>query len=340
MNGVIDHHHKNLNFLDSIELAELHAHMGASLSATELWDLAHNQGILLPTKNFREFEKLVSVTEKKDFEEQIKFFDLTERIQSSPDAMFAAMEHVISEAYRKSNITTLELRFNPMLRTRHNEIDMDYILVYALQGMERAVLKYNIKVGVILIMDRSLSPEQNLIIAKKAAKYSDRGVVGLDFAGPTHPNDYSKNFSVDSLIEPIQIARQAGLGITIHTGEKTGVDEMWEVVNKLAPERIGHGIAAVKDEALLHKLAETNTVLELCPSSNIHTKVVADWEEYKHIVSRLKQSNVAFTINTDWPAVLAISVRDEFAKLLDKQVITEADILKANDTAKHATFIK
>jgi len=127
------------------ELAELHTHLGFSVSATMLWEIAHNQGLKLPTKDYWEFEKMVTMYESKPYEEYLLLYDLTEKIQSSPEALFTASETAVSGAYRKNNITILELRFNPILRCRQGERDLDHLIVFTLQGAERAML--NIRSG-------------------------------------------------------------------------------------------------------------------------------------------------------------------------------------------------
>jgi adenosine deaminase len=326
-------------FLESIELTELHAHLGAALSATELWEMAHDQGLRLPTKEYREFERLVNVYEAKDFEEQLKIFDLTEKIQSSPEAMFHAVQHVISEAYRKNNITTLELRFNPIFRCQDGARDMDHILVFALQGLERAQLKYGVRAGLILCMDRRLPLEKNTAIVKKAIKYKDRGVVGIDVAGPVQRNTHSQTFRPRDIAHLAAEAREAGLGVTFHTGEVTGVDEMWEVVNEVKPHRIGHGIACVSDPKLMAHLKKEHIVLELCPSSNIHTKVLKDYEAVKEVFGVLREHQVPYTINTDWPATLGLSLRQQISYLLEYKVVTKEEVLAANKLAAQASFI-
>ena len=74
-------------------------------------------------------------------------------------------------------------------------------------------------------------------------------------------------------------ARAAGLGITIHVGEEgeeTGVEEIGEVVEHLRPQRIGHGILAARDPALMRLLADAGVVLEICPTSNLLTKALGE----------------------------------------------------------------
>src|SRR5476651_2118874 len=125
-----------LSFLEGVGLTELHTHLGFSVSATMLWEIAHDQGIRLPTKNYWEFEKMITIHEAKTYEEYLAMYDWTEKIQSSPDALFIGLQNIISGAYRKNNITKLEVRFNPILRNRQGKRDLDHLIIFALQGME------------------------------------------------------------------------------------------------------------------------------------------------------------------------------------------------------------
>lgn len=323
-----------------VELAELHTHLGSCVSPTMLWEIAHNQGLKLPTKSYWEFENLVTIHEKKTYEEYLLMHDLTEKIQSSPEALFTAAETAVSGAYRKNNITVLELRFNPILRARGGERDLDHLIVYALQGAERAMLKYPVRVGLILMMDRRFSHEENAGVVKKAIRYHERGVVGIDLAGPIERTDRSRTFRPADIADLTEQAHEAGLGITVHTGEKTGTDEMWDVLKTLKPDRIGHGIVCVKDEAMMAYLRTHHIVLETCPTSNLNTQVVKDFDHMRKLYRTLVENGVPFTINTDGPELQKISLRGEYAKLLEHRILSETELRSANETAKKATFIR
>lgn len=329
----------DLSFLNNVELTELHAHLGFSVSPTMLWELAHDQGLKLPTKDYWQFERLITIYERKEYEEYLKLYDLTEKIQSSPEALFTATQTAISGAYRKNNITKLELRFNPILRSRNGERDLDHLIVFTLQGMERAMLKYPVKVGIILMMDRRFTQTENAAIIKKAIKYKNRGVVGIDLAGPIQINNHSKTFKAKQISHLVKEAKNAGLGVTIHTGEATNVDEMWEVIEELSPDRIGHGIACVNDPRLMKHLCDYHIVLETCPTSNLHTKLIKNFDHMRTIYTTLKENHVPFTINTDGPEMQRISLRGEYELLLINDILEKEDLLNANEVASKSSFI-
>ncbi len=315
-------------------LVDLHLHVGASSTPHFLWELAHEQGIRLAEKDYFTFINSITIRQQTTYDRYLKFFDLTELIQSSTYAIERAVHNAVSRSYRKGNVTTIEIRFNPMLRNRGGEQDLDKIIFGAIVGMKKACLEYPVQAGVILMMDRRFPKETNEIIAKKAARFAKEGVVGLDIAGPL-----TKTFRVEDLSTSVAIARTAGLGITIHTGEVTGADEVWKVVKVLKPDRIGHGIRSVEDPTLLEYLAKEGIVLEVCPTSNIQTSAVKTWDEMNHVIGKLKARGVPFTINSDGPELLGTSVKEEFERLLEKGILLKEDVARCIETAQKATFI-
>src|SRR5215813_3430092 len=172
-------------------LAELHTHLGASVASDIMWSLAHEQGIALPVKDYWEFDRLVTIADARRVDSLDALNDIyhwTELIQSSPLAVETSVHAAIGGAYRSQNITTLELRFNPMKRNRGGERDLDHIIMASTRGLDRAALEYPlVRAGLILMMDRTFTRDQNEVIIEKAIRYAPRGVVGVDIAGP-RPN--------------------------------------------------------------------------------------------------------------------------------------------------------
>jgi len=212
--------------------AELHAHLGASVNPAILWSIAHRHGIKLPSKNYWDFEDMITMTKNeknKTLDEMHNnFFYWTELIQSSPDSITDSVASVIGGGYRKCNLVLQELRFNPMFRNRSGEKDLDHIIVSSLWGLDRALLEYpKVKAGIILMMDRMLTFHQNAVILKKAIRYKESGIIGIDLAGPQR-----RSFSMKKHLPLFKKARKAGLGITIHTGEEGSLTELRLVVNK------------------------------------------------------------------------------------------------------------
>src|SRR5437773_11147727 len=169
-------------------LAELHTHLGGSVSSDILWTLGHGQGIGLPVKDYWDFDRLVTVSDPRgvpDLNALDAIYHWTELIQSGPLAVEVSVHAAIGGAYRSQGITTLELRFNPMKRNRGGERDLDHIILAAIRGLDRASLEYpQVRAGLILMMDRTFTSRQNMVIVEKAVRYAARGIVGVDIAGP------------------------------------------------------------------------------------------------------------------------------------------------------------
>ena len=241
----------------------------------------------------------------------------------------------IGGAYRNNNITTLELRYCPMWRNRKGEHDLDHIIMATLNGFDRAMLAYpQIKVGLILEFDRRLTRDQNAVILEKAIKYKNRGVVGVDIAGPR-----VGEFNYLEYVELFEEAKRNGLGTTIHTGEDGSVEEMKQVVGNFPLDRIGHGVKSAWDEDLMAQLVEKNIVLEICPTSNLTIGIIKDVAELKFVLRTFLDHEVKFTINTDGPQFFQTTVKKEISLLLDNDILSIEEMKKISEIAHKASFI-
>jgi len=327
-------------------LADLHVHLGATTSPHFLWELAHKQGLRLHEKNYYSFIKQITLSRKVGHTQYLKKigkealssklspFNITHTIQSSPLAIEECVHTAIAGAYRKSGIARIELRFNPMFRNKNGEHDLDKIILSAVMGLKRATIEYPVIAGIIFESDRQFTEEQHLILVKKALQFKTYGIVGFDISGPNPPG-----FSINSLVEPFALAHKNRLKTTIHTGEFTDHEEMWEVIKKLKPTRIGHGIKATNDQKLVKHLATNKIPLELCPSSNIITGVVSGWEELKERICILKNAGVILTINSDGPEFMQTDVKKELQLLLKHGIFCEKEITSLITNSHRASFI-
>jgi adenosine deaminase len=326
--------------ITDIPRAELHTHLGAAVDPAILWSIAHRQGIRLPSKNFWDFEDMITMSgnerNRNLNDMHFNYYHWTELIQSSPEAIEESVKSVIGGGYRKCNLVLQELRFNPMFRNRGGERDLDHIIMSALWGVERAMLEYpQVKAGMILMMDRMLTYKQNEIICKKAIKYKPYGVIGIDLAGPQR-----KSFSMKRHTPLFRQARRAGLGITVHTGEDGALKEMWYVVKEIQPDRIGHGILSIKDRSLLQEIVKKNIMLEVCPTSNLRNSIVKNISELKRIMRVFLRNKVRFTINTDGPEMYLTNIYKEQEFLRKAGILTRKEIATCTKWAFESSFIK
>ncbi|HEX2767413.1 MAG TPA: amidohydrolase family protein [Candidatus Limnocylindria bacterium] len=319
-----------------LPLTELHVHLGAAVTPAIMWGIAHAQGIRLPTKDYWAFSDLITVgRRRRSFAAYLELFHWTELIQSSPIAIERSVYEVIGGAYRKNNITQLEVRFNPMKRNRGGEQDLDHIIAAAVRGMDRAVLEYpQVRAGLVFCLDRAFSHELNEIIAAKAIAWRSRGVVGIDIAGPV-----VEGFRFAEYAQLYAECRRAGLGLTVHAGETGGADEVREALEALEPDRIGHGVHSADDPSVMAMLRERGTVLEVCPTSNLSTRVVSDVNHLRRILRSLLDHEVPLTFSTDGPEMLRSSLRDELLFLLSHGILDLDEVRRAVDVGHASSFL-
>ena len=325
-------------------LCDLHIHIGASVAPHIMWSIAQQQGLRLPVKDYWEFQELITVNPRKvrTLDDYLRILhEWTEKIQSSPAAIERSVYEIISKEYRSSGVERIELRFNPMKRNRGGERDLDHIIHAAVRGMDQACLEYGVEAGLIFCLAREFPPEQNEIILDKAIKYRDRRVVGIDLAGTeTHAVELADSLGRYAAI--FQRAREAGLGTTIHTGETraTSGEGVIAVARHLKPDRIGHGIRAAYSEEAVKVLADTGIVLEICPTSNLHTRAVRHLEEFRYILGTFLEGKVRFTINTDGTYLCSTNLQRELSLLQESQILTADEAESARLLAFEASFIR
>jgi adenosine deaminase len=329
--------------METKPLCDLHIHVGASVAPHILWEMAHQQGFKLPVGDYFEFVDLVTVNPRKvqTLEDYLKILHTwTERIQSSPAAIERSVYEIIGKEYRGSRVSRIELRFNPMKRNLRGERDLDHIIHAAIRGMDRACLEYGVEAGLIFCLAREFEPELNAKLVEKAIKYAHRGVVGIDLAG-TEKHAVELEDGVEKYAKMFARAREAGLGTTVHTGEtaNTAGEGVIAVVERLKPDRIGHGIRAAYSKDAIKALVDTNTVLEVCPTSNLHTRAVRHLEEFKFILGTFLEASVPFTINTDGTYLCGTSLRREFKLMVESEILSPQEAEACRQLAFDSTFI-
>ncbi len=326
------------------ELIDLHIHVGGAVAPHILWSIAHAQGFKLPFKDYWEFADAIVATPDKVriLEDYLGIFhQWTEKIQSSPAAIERSVYEIIGKEYRGSRVTQIELRFNPMKRNLGGERDLDHIIHAAIRGMDRACLEWGVRAGLIFCLAREFEAHLNEIIVEKAIKYRTRGVVGIDLAGTEKNAIELMPAEVERYRDMYARAREAGLGTTVHTGEThgTGAEGVAAVVEKLAPDRIGHGIRAVGDEGVMKLLRERGVVLEVCPSSNLSTQAVSGWAEMKQVVRTLLDRRVKVTLNTDGPYLLDTDMAREVQLSVKHGLMNDREVDEALVIAREASFL-
>jgi adenosine deaminase len=326
------------------DLIELHLHLGGAVAPHILFSMAHEQGFKLPVRSYFDFVDLVtsSPDRVKSLEDYIRIMhQWTERIQSSPLAIERAVYEVLAKEYRGSRVRRMELRFNPMKRNLGGERDLDHIIHAALRGMDQACLEYGIEAGLIFCLAREFEADLNEIIVRKAVRWLGRGVVGIDLAGTESNNLELRPDTVARFAGIFREAREAGLGTTVHTGETphTDADGVIAAVRQLKVDRIGHGIRAAYSSEAMSVLRDEGVTLEICPTSNLHTRAVRDLEELGFVLRTFRDRGVRFTINTDATYMLQTDLRREVELLYAAGFLDGDGVAQCFRAAEEASFL-
>ena len=198
-------------------------------------------------------------------------------------------------------------------------------------GIHAAREKTGIEARIIVTGERHFGPDRVVSAAQYAANAKNPLVTGFNMAGEERMGrvaDYARAFD---------IARDAGLGLTIHAGEVCGPFSVSDALDLVKPSRIGHGVRAIEDPVLVERLAELGTVLEVCPGSNIALKVFSDFQS--HPLKPLKAAGVRVCLNSDDPPFFHTSLTREYEIASKEMGMADAEIDAMTRTALEAAFV-
>lgn len=261
-----------------------------------------------------------------DYLKRIEFvYQVTQTAEALRRIAFEAVADAAGE-----NVAYIELRGGPLLHTRRGLTAAD-VIAAILDGMREAFDAFGVSGGFIVAALRDHAPEDNAELAKVAVKFRDRGVVGFDLAGNEdgYPcSDHARAFA---------IAREGGLGITVHAGEAAGAGSIVDAVEILGAQRIGHGIRLAEDRKVLELVREKAIPLEMCPTSNVHTRAVPSPPE--HPLRSYLERGVLVTINDDDPQTSRTNMTREVVLAVNALGLSQDDVVACMKTAADHAFV-
>lgn len=320
--------------IQKIEKVELHRHLELSVRHSTLRELAPDFGINITDQ--ASFDQRFVINEPMaDLGSVLgKFLD-TQLLLANEEILERITYEVCEDAYKIENVRILELRYAPtFVIDRHPDLDFDKIHSAIVRGMRRAEKDFPIAVGLICIIQRILPVKEAERVTDFAIAHRDT-FIGLDLA------DNEVGFDSKPFAPFFKRAREAGLRVTVHSGEANVPNApryVREAVEFLGAERIGHGVQVYRDPAAIKYLIDNKIPLELCLTSNYLTQAVAGGKE-KHPIHDLLKAGVLVTINTDDPGIFNCDLNSEYALLNQHFGFTEDEFRRCNQTAARASFI-
>ena len=323
--------------LAELPKTELHRHLEGSIRPATIAEICRERGIELPSYDADELSDLVRITKSvDDLAALLKIFRIIQRCFTDKEAIARIAYEAVEDAYL-DNVRYAELRFSPEFMAYYHHLSLTDVMDGVVEGIALSGRKFPVTAKLIVTVTRQFNSETMGMpwpspneIARLALDYADRGVVGFDLAGA------ESGYPPELFAEAFEIAREGGLGITVHAGEGAGPESIRGAIEHLGATRIGHGVRIVQDSEVLQLALDRGVTLEICPTSNVLTRAVESLES--HPVRQLYDAGLRITINTDDPAICGVTLTDEYMLLAEKFGFTLAEIEQLNETARQATF--
>jgi adenosine deaminase len=312
-------------------LVELHRHLDGNVRTATVLDLARQHGLDLPAWTVEELTPHVQITEREpslvDF---LAKFALLRRVIVDYDAVRRIARENLEDAVREG-IDYIELRFSPYFMAEEHGLDPFGVVDAVCDALEEARGKLPVRAKLIGILSRHYGPEIGKIELAAAIRGRDRGIVAFDLAGD------EAHFPGELFVRHFQEAREAGLRTIAHAGEAAGAESVRQAVLGLGAERIGHGVRAVEDPAVLDLLEERGICLEVCPTSNVQTSTVPDLRS--HPLPALLRRGLRVTLNTDDPSISGIDLPHEYRVAREDLGLSEDEVRRLQRNVVEAAFL-
>jgi adenosine deaminase len=198
-------------------------------------------------------------------------------------------------------------------------------------GMRRAKEATGIESRMIVTGVRHFGVESVEDAARFAVNCGHPLVTGYGMAGEERFGNHA------DYVRAFDIAREAGLGITVHAGELAGWESVRDALDNIRPSRIGHGVRAIENPDLVKRIADEGVVLEICPVSNIELKVFPDFGA--HPFPALRKAGCKVTLNSDDPPYFHTSLKKEYEVAAEHFGMADDDLTEATRTALAAAYV-
>lgn len=264
-----------------------------------------------------------------DFTSFLAAYDFSADLFRTEEDYARLAEHYLSSLARDGAIYS-EIFISPDHAQRAGLSPQAYAAALG-EGIARAHDKTGIEGRMIVIGVRHFGVAAVEATARFAARCGNPLVTGFGMAGDERQGE------MEDFVRAFEIAREAGLGITVHAGELTGWETVAAALDHLRPSRIGHGVRAIENPDLVRRIADLGVVLECCPGSNVALGVYESWET--HPFPTLRAAGCKVTLNSDDPPYFATSIKDEYDHAARAFGLSEKDLLAITRTAIEAAFV-
>ena len=310
---------------------ELHRHLEGTFHLPTLHRIAMQNGLPY-TDDMDAFKSAVQFP--KDSEPDFLTFlskfknDWYRSHQDVHDIVYDSVRH-----FSDDGLFYIELRFSPEHFAFHNDFDRMEITRIVIDAANAAAAEANVLIRYLVTFNRGKQNQYEMIDLYRTIRgLAIPEIVGIDLAGD------ETQYPPDQFTEFFRTVKEDGVyGTTIHAGEVSPAEQVWESIDRLHAGRIGHGTSTIDDEALQKRLIDEGIVLEQCITSNYQT---GSWvDEQNHPLGRLYRSGVPVTINSDDPTIQDTDLTDDYIKACSYFDLSFDDLEKLNLIAIEGAFL-
>lgn len=314
----------------NLPLVDIHRHLDGNIRIQTILDLGKQFGINLPAYDLEALRPHVQVMETEpDLVAFLTKLDWGVAVLGDLDAVRRVAYENVEDALN-ARINYAELRFSPYYMAMKHQLPMEGVVEAVIDGVQAGSRDFKVKTNLIGIMSRSFGTdacqkELDSLLSQK------EHLVAIDLAGDElgQPGD--------RFVTHFKQVRDAGLRVTVHAGEAAGPASMWQAIQELGAERIGHGVKAVQDPTLMDYLAEKRIGIESCLTSNIQTSTVASLAD--HPLTQFLEHGILACLNTDDPAVEGIELPYEYETAAPQAGLSQQQIRQAQVNGLEMAFL-
>jgi adenosine deaminase len=312
------------SYFRSLPKVELHLHLEGAIPLPSLWQLVQKYG---GDPEVPCAEALAAKFEYREFSHFLETWGWKNRfLREYEDFTFIAQ--AVAQDLASQNVIYAEVFYSPSDFRRMN-LEPQRITEAVRKGLSRA---QGIEIALITDLVRDEGPERGLATLEAIGElHDDLGVAGVGIGGSEHlypPGPFAPVY---------RRARQLGLRTTAHAGEACGPESVWSAIRDLRVDRIGHGTRAIEDPALVDYLARYRIPLELCPISNLRTRVIASLSE--HPARAYFDRGIPLSISTDDPKLFNNSLAEEYSALHESLDFTIPEIHSLIEQGVHSSWL-
>jgi len=282
--------------------AELHCHLDGSIRPATLLELGLEYGQPMPASTPDALGRVMAARDVRDLDDYLRRFDITLSIMQTADALRRIAYELVEDA-ASDGVRYIEIRFCPALNVR-GSLSLGDVMDAVLRGAALAERDHATRARVIVCALRSMPLALSRELAELAVEYREKGVVGFDLAGGEHGNPAAAHAAA------FDLARRAGLAVTVHAGEAFGPKSVRQALFDLCANRIGHGTRLYEDPDLASYVNDRRITLEICLTSNVQTRVVPAYDA--HPLRSYFDHGLSVTLNTDNRLISGTTLTDEY----------------------------